>query len=163
MRTKAKALPEAPDASWPRYTAKAFPPYRFVPARTPHPQRDPDGHAFGQAAEHPAPVSVESWRENRVYLYGIDLYNYAYWWECHEALEGLWLAEGRRTEQAKFLQGLIQVSAANLQRFMGGAGAADRLLRDGLGRLDSVHGGRGCHGHSDALLPARRRRVHDHE
>ena len=38
------------------------------------------------------------------YLYAIDLYNYAYWWECHEVLEGLWRA-GQTTEARKFFPG----------------------------------------------------------
>ncbi|MBI3271296.1 MAG: DUF309 domain-containing protein [Planctomycetes bacterium] len=135
MNLRPGDLPEPPDPRWPRYSERAFPPYRFVPGRTPHPQRDPEGHLRGREEVRPAPMPAERWRENSVYVYGIDLYNYAYWWECHEALEGLWLSEGRVSRQAQFLQGLIQVSAANLRRFMGSPRAARRLMQDGLARL----------------------------
>ena len=72
------------------------------------------------------------------YLYAIDLYNYAYWWECHEVLEGLWRAAGQTTEQGMFFRALIQLAAANLKRFVGQLHAADRLLRRGLVRLERV-------------------------
>lgn len=50
------------------------------------------------------------WRQNEDYLYGVDLYNFAYWWEAHEAWEGLW--HQAEDTYRLFLQGLIQVSAA---------------------------------------------------
>ena len=74
------------------------------------------------------------------YLYAIDLYNYAYWWECHEVLEGLWRAAGQTTEQGMFFRALIQLAAANLKRFVGQLHATDRLLRRGLVRLERVSG-----------------------
>jgi predicted metal-dependent hydrolase len=68
-------------------------------------------------------------------LYGIDLYNYAYWWECHEIFEGLWNAAGHNTEQGNFFQALIQFAAANLKRFLGNHRAAGNLLSRGIVRL----------------------------
>jgi predicted metal-dependent hydrolase len=65
----------------------------------------------------------------------VDLYNHAYWWECHEALEALWRAAGRDTEQGVFLQGLIQIAASQLKRRMGAPGAARSLAARGLARL----------------------------
>ena len=56
------------------------------------------------------------WRQNEDYLYGVDLYNFAYWWEAHEAWEGLWL-EAEDTYRL-FLQGLIQVSASLIKYHM---------------------------------------------
>lgn len=72
------------------------------------------------------------------YLYAIDLYNYAYWWESHELLEGLWLAAGKRTEQANFFRALIQLAAANLKRFVGYGQAADNLTSRAITRLKQV-------------------------
>ena len=61
--------------------------------------------------EHDAePLPPEMWRQNEDYLYGVDLYNFAYWWEAHEAWEGLW--HQAEDTYRLFLQGLIQVSAA---------------------------------------------------
>ncbi len=128
-------LPEAPDPAWPRYSTKPFPPYRFVPGRAPHPRRDPKGHAYGTPEPKPPPVDPARWRESDIYLFGIDLYNFAYWWECHEALEALWHAVGHTTRTGQFLQGIIQVSAANLKRFVGQDEGAKRLWAEGLARL----------------------------
>lgn len=74
------------------------------------------------------------------YLYAIDLYNYAYWWECHELLEGLWLAAGKKTEQANFFRALIQLAAANLKRFVGYGSAADNLTCRAVARLKHLPG-----------------------
>jgi predicted metal-dependent hydrolase len=71
-------------------------------------------------------------------LYGIDLYNFAYWWECHEAFEGLWHAAGHKTEQGNFFQALIQFGAANLKRFTGNHQAAGNLITSGIVRLQKM-------------------------
>ncbi len=130
--------PTPPDPSWPRYSEQAFPRYRFVPGLTPHPRRHPQGHAYGTTETPPPRMDPGQWRENSVYRHGIDLYNYAYWWECHEALEGLWHLTGHQGTEAQFLQGIIQVAAANLRRHLGTPGGARRLGREAIARLESV-------------------------
>lgn len=100
------------DTAWARYyPQRTFPPYRHVPGVTPHPINHIDGHSYGQhevtGDRIPPP---ESWRDNEDYLYGVDLYNFAYWWEAHEAWEGLW--QKAEDEYRLFLQGLIQISAS---------------------------------------------------
>ena len=90
---------------------KPFPPYRHIPGVTPHPIRDPRGHSYGIEEVHDAePLPPELWQQNEDYLYGVDLYNFAYWWEAHEAWEGLW--HQAEDTYRLFLQGLIQISAA---------------------------------------------------
>lgn len=130
--------PTAARADLPRYSQAPFPPYRHVPGVTPHPRRDRGGHSFGKPEPSAAHLPPEEWRANDLYLFGIDLYNYAYWWECHEALEALWRAAGRTFPQAQFYQGIIQVAAANLQRFLGRVDVAARLFSEGLERLRAV-------------------------
>src|SRR3989441_5753773 len=76
--------------SLPRFTDRPFPAYRFIPGQSPHPRRDPHGHSYGQPEPTPPPFMPEEWWDSEWYLYGIDLYNYGYWWECHEVFEGLW-------------------------------------------------------------------------
>lgn len=132
------AEPAPPDPRWPRYSPLPFPPYRFVPGLNPHPRRDPRGHAYGTPETPPPRVPPEQWRDNAVYLHGIDLYNHAYWWECHEALEGLWHLTGHQGTEAAFLQGVIQAAAAHLQRHLGSTTGARRLGRDAVERLASV-------------------------
>ncbi|HXH85173.1 DUF309 domain-containing protein [Petrachloros mirabilis] len=80
----------------------------------------------------------DQWPQCDNYLYGIDLYNYAYWWECHEVFEGLWHEAGRHTEQGNFFQALIQLAAANLKVFMGSHRAARNLQRSGFLRLQRL-------------------------
>jgi acyl-CoA reductase-like NAD-dependent aldehyde dehydrogenase len=59
--------PTPPDPSWPRYSAGAFPRYRFVPGLTPHPRRHPQGHAYGTLAVPPPRLDPGQWPENDVY------------------------------------------------------------------------------------------------
>jgi predicted metal-dependent hydrolase len=93
----------------------ALPPYTFVPGRAPHPIRDPAGHLFGQALELPPPLDPAHWRDNQTYLHGVDLFNHGYYWEAHEAWEGLWRAAGRAGMLADFLKGLIKLAAAGVK------------------------------------------------
>lgn len=130
--------PSPPDPSWPRYGSTPFPPYRFVPGLNPHPRRHPQGHAYGTPELPPPYLPPERWRENATYLHGVDLYNFAYWWECHEALEGLWHLTGHKGAEASFLQGVIQAAAANLKRHMGVPEGARRLGHEAAERLRSV-------------------------
>lgn len=83
-------------------------------------------------------MSPEHWRDNEPYLFGIDLYNHAYWWACHEELEGLWHVAGRTSEEGQFLQGVIQVAAAHLKRHAGVPEGARRLAREALDRLSTI-------------------------
>ncbi len=127
--------PQPPDPSWPRYSASPFPAYRYVPGKTPHPRRNPLGHSFGLPEPRPLACPPEAWARSEDYRYGIDLYNFAFWWECHEVFEGLWHAAGRKTEQGNFFQALIQLAAANLKKSLGADGSAAKLARSGLERL----------------------------
>ena len=106
------AQPQPFDSDWPRYCLqRSFPPYRHVPGVTPHPINDPQGHSYGlEEADDESIPPPEVWRENEDYLYGVDLHNFAYWWEAHEAWEGLWNKAG--DDYRMFLQGLIQISAS---------------------------------------------------
>ena len=106
------------DPSCQRYCPRnPFPPYRHLPGVTPHPIKDPAGHSYGvDESTKPGVLSPESWRANEDYLYGVDLYNFAYWWEAHEAWEGLW--HRAEDDYRLFLQGLIQISAALIKRHM---------------------------------------------
>lgn len=137
--------PPAP-AVQPRYSTRVFPPYRFIPGVTPHPRRHPEGHSFGLTETPPRIFRHGEWAGSEDYLFAIDLYNFAYWWEAHEILEGLWHACGRATQEGNFFQALIQLAAANLKQAMGCQDAAEKLVQRGLARLQTVppplHGSR---------------------
>lgn len=114
-----------------------FPPYTFVPGRTPHPIRDPAGHLFGKPIEIPPPLDPRRWGESRDYLHGLDLFNHGYYWEAHEVWEGLWRAAGRAGMTADFLKGLIKLAAAGVKVRQGQprgvashAAGASELFRD---------------------------------
>lgn len=110
----------------PRYSSRPLPPYRFVPGEVPHPTRDPEGHSPGERLPAPAHWRLEEWRDLEEWLRAVDLFNHGYWWECHEALEGLWLAAGRTTPQARFVQSLVHLSAACLNDRRGHVKASRR-------------------------------------
>nr|WP_244447982.1 DUF309 domain-containing protein [Neorhizobium vignae] len=46
---------------------------------------------------------------------GQDLFNHGYYWEAHEAWEGLWQAAKRGSQLRAFLKGLILLSAAGVK------------------------------------------------
>ena len=83
-------------------------------------------------------VSPAEWAQSIDYLYGCDLYNHAYWWEAHEAWEGLWQLTDKTGIQGRFLQGLIQASACHLKRFVRQAKGVERLRHTCLGYLRAV-------------------------
>ncbi len=124
---------EPPAGSPPRLTRQTFPPYAYVPGLEPHPVTHPEGHSFG-VREAPLDLGGRrlpgDWREVEEYLYGVDLFNAAFFWEAHESWEAVWHAAERGTPVWHFLQGLIQASAAMLQHHCGRhTGAANLLAR----------------------------------
>jgi hypothetical protein len=110
----------------PRYLPhRALPPYAFVPGAHPHPTRDPAGHSYGDDR----PVSADD------FAWGADLYNAGYFWEAHEAWEGLWLAAPATSCRKTVLQGLIQCAAACLKVRVGSASGASKLTERGVEHL----------------------------
>ena len=92
-----------------------LPPYSYVPGRFPHPMSDPQGHSFGADPPPAELLDSECWRTCRAYLYGVDLFNHGYYWEAHEAWEGLWHTCGRTGPTGWFLKGLIKLAAAGVK------------------------------------------------
>jgi hypothetical protein len=127
--------PKPSNLQWPRYSSHLWPAYRFVPGVSPHPRRHPKGHSYGQPEPAPSPLAPGQWHANEAYLFGVDLYNFAFWWECHEIFEGFWRAAGAKSEQGRFFQALIHVAAANLKVCMGNPSAAHRLSKAALKRF----------------------------
>lgn len=132
------AGPRPLNPNWPRYSPHPFPSYHYLPGQTPHPRRSPRGHSYGQPELKPGLFPAAQWKRSDDYLYGIDLYNFAFWWESHEVFEGLWHASGRNSVQGNFFQSLIQLAAANLKHFMGNEAAAQKLVHAGIIRLQNV-------------------------
>ncbi|MBI4229476.1 MAG: DUF309 domain-containing protein [Planctomycetes bacterium] len=132
--------PSPPRPGWPRYAPRrAFPPYRYVPGGGhPHPTADPKGHSHGRVEETVTLPDPDDWRLCEPYLFGADLYNFAYWWEAHEAWEALWQEGAPGDEQTVFLQGLIQAAAGLLKSHMGTHTGAAHLFSAARAKLGPV-------------------------
>ena len=123
---------------YPRYTQTLFPDYRYIPGENPHPTEHPHGHSFGKKADKPERLTLVNWQKNETYLFGIDLYNYAYWWESHEAWESLWRQFPKESLTADYLQGLIKISAAFLKWHGRNQNGLDQLYSSGVEHLLKV-------------------------
>lgn len=133
-------LPEPPESrirKLIRYSQREFPWYRFVPGRHPHPVRDPLGHSYQGKVKvhHQESWHLTGWRTVDDWCYGVDLFNQFYFWEAHEAWEGLWAVADRDGAPRLLLQGLIQVAAACLKAHLGVWKGTRSLSEEGLGKL----------------------------
>lgn len=120
-----------------RYSQKKFPSYRHIPGVTPHPIANENGHNFGKKQEIFNHLTRNSWMQNDVYLYGIDLFNNKFYWEAHETLEDLWMNENDLNLKL-FLQGIIQISAAYLKWLQGLSLGMSKLSLKGLEKLQRI-------------------------
>ena len=126
-----------------RYSSFEFPHYRFIPGVHPHPTNSPEGHSFGHEDEEVVKWDSDLWNTNQNYLFGIDLYNYHFYWEAHEAWEGLWMASVKNSSEHMFLQGLIKLGAALLKIRMAKLEIQDligarNLAKSGMSLLSKV-------------------------
>lgn len=91
---------------------KGFPAYAYLPGRPPHPVRDPAGHSYHVG---PTPVAAQASLASDAFVWGQDLFNHGYYWEAHEAWEGLWQVADRGSSERAFLKALILLSAAGVK------------------------------------------------
>jgi hypothetical protein len=95
-------------------SGELLPPYSYVPGGPwPHPLSSRQGHSFGHRAPVPAADSVGG--RSPSFLRGVELFNAGYYWEAHEAWEGLWHAYGRRGRAADVVKALIKLAAAGVK------------------------------------------------
>ena len=125
-RAPSRLVPEEP-----------FPPYAFVPGKSPHPTRSPKGHSYGKLPAPCPALDPSRWQDCSLYLRGIDLFNHGYYWEAHEAWESLWQAAGRRGVVADLLKGLIALAAAGVKAREGRAAG----VRQHAQRAQSIFSG----------------------
>ena len=134
-----RSMDREPSKQPPRYCPnEPLPAYRFLPGRNPHPTRNPAGHSYGREEPEVPWVAPGDWAESVSYLRGADLYNQGFWWEAHEAWEGLWHTTDKSGPQGNFLQGLIQVGAALIKEAVDQPRGSARLAEAALRRLDGV-------------------------
>jgi predicted metal-dependent hydrolase len=72
------------------------------------------------------PVAAEASLGSVVFLWGLDLFNHGYYWEAHEAWEGLWQVVDRGGPSRMLFKGLILLSAAGVKIREGKHAAAVR-------------------------------------
>ena len=116
-----------------------FPVYAFVPGRHPHPVTNPCGHSYGHSQIVPQPLKDARPRDSIEFLTAVDLFNAGYYWEAHEAWEGLWIAAGRRGVMADFLKSLIKLAAAGVKAREGQITGVERHARRSVELLRSVN------------------------
>lgn len=113
---------------------RPLPYYRHLPGQTPHPIKSIQGHSYAlKTNDVDTPLSIENYYQHDTYLWGIDLFNHAYWWEAHEAWEGPWKLATELV--ATFLQGLIQISATLLKWHQGQSQGQHKLYRKGKNKF----------------------------
>ena len=71
----------------------------------------------------PAAANLDS----EEFTWGCELFNHGYYWEAHEAWEGLWHVSERASPLRSLLKGLILLSAAGVKIREGKHAAAVRL------------------------------------
>jgi len=98
--------------------SKAFPPYTYIPGKTPHPISDPAGHMYGEASHDTDNLEQLRW--------GLRLFNAGYYWEAHEAWETIWLQLPAGSHQRSWVQGLIKLAASGVKCLEGNANGAMR-------------------------------------
>jgi hypothetical protein len=110
---------------------RSFPRYAYLPGKGPHPVRDPGGHSYRVQV-----VLISASLESEEFAWGQDLFNHGYYWEAHEAWEGLWQIANKGTKWRALLKGLILLSATGVKiregkrtPAMRHAGRAGALLR----------------------------------
>lgn len=91
---------------------RSFPSYAYLPGRHPHPVRDPEGHSY-QA--EPLSGGADGALESEAFAWGQDLFNHGYYWEAHEAWEGLWRQAEHGSALRTLLKGLVLLSAAGVK------------------------------------------------
>jgi hypothetical protein len=74
--------------------------------------RDPAGHSYHV---EPMPVDAEASLGSDAFLWGLDLFNHGYYWEAHEAWEGLWQVADRDSPLRMLFKGLILLAAAGIK------------------------------------------------
>lgn len=123
---------------------RVLPPYSYVPGGPwPHPVSGEDGHMRGNAKELAVDICTDDVAKIERFRYACRLFHQGYYWEAHEAWEGLWMAEGRRGPVADTLRGLIKLAAAGVKVRQGqrhGVVTHARRASEVLSLVRALHG-----------------------
>jgi len=88
----------------------------------------------------PPPVALnpERWQDCSEYLHGIRLFDAGYYWESHEAWEGVWKASPRTGAEEHLLRGLAQLAAGVLKVRQGKARTTHVFVEKCTARFERV-------------------------
>ncbi|MBI2082287.1 MAG: DUF309 domain-containing protein [Deltaproteobacteria bacterium] len=165
--TRKSEEPPAFDPNHQRYSDQPLPSYRFIPGITLHPhlknppqppfvkvggvndetsEKDPDARRLRRRDAGVLTLVRRGATDEdneadgllQRFLYGIDLFNFNYWWEAHEAWETVWKTTEKTDEAGRFLQGLIQISAGMIKWWVGNSSGMKKLFKEGLEKLQTV-------------------------
>ena len=128
------------DATRPRYTEVPLPPYSYVPGHAPHPVSDPAGHMHGSHEPLPPALDPDQWAASEAYRLGVDLFNHGFYWEAHEAWEGLWRDPATQQLTSDWLKALIKLAAAAVKAREGNPRGVERHARRAMELVDVVAG-----------------------
>jgi hypothetical protein len=91
---------------------------------------------FGGVEMRPALPPANAWHCEAGHLHAIDLFNYKYWWEAHEAWESYWHSAPVGTAEHHALKALIQSAAVLLKLELGDPNTAATLRSNALQNLE---------------------------
>lgn len=97
-----------------KYSSKEFPLYAFIPGVNAHPLK-PGGHMFEVGEPESPKIISKDFKDHELYLYSIDLFNHAYFWECHAYLEAIWNANKRNGDEANLCKAIIKIAAGMIK------------------------------------------------
>ncbi len=115
----------------------ALPAYRHIPGRTPHPRRSVEGHSARSSEPDCSALSVSNWHRHPCWLYGVDLFNQAFWWEAHEQWESTW-HQTKEPDTVHLLKGVIQLGAALIKWNLGNDRGRAGLWRRSCQHLEAI-------------------------
>jgi hypothetical protein len=105
---------EMKDSNYRYSPRREFPAYVFVPGKNPHPKKS-GGHMEGLSDPVVSPINPDRPQESDDLRFGLDLYNFGFFWESHVFFEALWNSHGRVGSIADFLKALIKLGAAGVK------------------------------------------------
>ncbi len=108
-----------------RYTTTAFPNYTHIPGKTIHPNKK-GGHSYGNKEPECLGLQENFWH-NGCFLFGIDLFNYRYYWESHVYWESVWHKSKHIEVYDYFLRAVIKIAAGLVKKNMGQISVAEDL------------------------------------
>ena len=108
-----------------RYTKIPFPVYAHIPGKTIHPNKK-GGHSYGKKEPKCLGLQENFWN-NECFLFGVDLFNYYYYWESHVYWEAVWHKSKHLKVYDCFLKAIIKVAAGRLKKHMGQISVAHDL------------------------------------